>query len=219
MKVITRAVLDMHTMQWLPELEKSFEYAGPIAKCDRALQSQSTQNAKNAGSTAAGYGSTAADVGSSLLPFYTSEMRAQHGFTPGQTNEMLTAAEAGAGGAIGGASGQLADEAARTRNASGFAKNLDQMARDRSKAAAGSSEGIAAEDVMGAKKLNQEGAAGLGEMYGTDVNSQLKAMGQQDTDVNTAIQAGKSGWLQNLTGVLGTLGQGASGAGSIMKGM
>jgi hypothetical protein len=139
-------------------------------------------------------------------------MRAQHGFTPGQTNEMQTAGEAGAGGAIGGASGQLADQAARTRNASGFAKNLDEMARDRSKAAAGTSEGIAAEDVMGAKKLNQEGAAGLGEMYGTDVNAQLKSMGQQNEDINTAIQAGKSGWLQNMTGVLGALGGDASAA-------
>jgi hypothetical protein len=33
MKIITRAVLDMNTMQWLPELEESFEYAGVVALC------------------------------------------------------------------------------------------------------------------------------------------------------------------------------------------
>lgn len=30
MKIITHAVLDMETMQWLPEFEESYEYSGPV---------------------------------------------------------------------------------------------------------------------------------------------------------------------------------------------
>ena len=33
MKVITKCVLDLETLQWIPELEESYEYFGPIEKC------------------------------------------------------------------------------------------------------------------------------------------------------------------------------------------
>ena len=95
-------------------------------------------------------------------------------------------------------------EAARTRNASGFTKSLDEAARDKDKALAGASAGIAGEDVMAAKQLNQQGAAGEAGLYGTDVGAQLKAMGQQNEDIGTAVQAGQTGWLQNMEGVLNT---------------
>jgi hypothetical protein len=52
-------------------------------------------------------------------------------------------------------------------------------------------------------------------MYGTDVNAQLKAMGIIPEDINAGLNAGKSGWLQNTEGVLGTLsGMGSSAAGA-----
>lgn len=215
MKIITYAVLDMHTMQWVPELEKSFEYSGDLALCDRALQSQAQKDATTAGSTAAGYGANAATESANLTPFYTQEMRATHGFNPNQINEMLTAAEAGGGGATGALEGQAQQESARTRNASGFTKSLDEAARDKAKAAAGASEGIAAQDVMGAKQLNQQGAAGMEGLYGTNVGAQLKAMGQQNEDIGTAVQAGQSGWLQNMQGTLNSLANGAKGAAAL----
>lgn len=216
MKIITKAVYKM-----LPEgglelvSEDSYQYSGPVAKLDRALQSQAQNNATTAGNTAAGYGSSAAAEGSALNPFYTSEMKATHAFNPNQTNELLTAAEAGGGGATGALMGQAQQEAQRTRNASGFTKSLDEMARDKAKSAAGASEGIAAQDVMGAKQLNQQGAAGMEGLYGTNVGAQLKAMGQQNEDIGTAVQAGQSGWLQNMQGTLNSLANGAKGAAAL----
>jgi hypothetical protein len=216
MKVITKAVYKMLPNGGLEFVsEEAFEYSGPVAKLDRALQSAATKDATTAGTTAAGYGSTAANEGSTLNPFYTSEMKATHGFNPNQVNELLTAAEAGGGGANGALMGQAQQEAARTRNASGFTKSLDEAARDKSKAAAGASEGVAAEDVMGAKKLNQEGASGMEGLYGTNVGAQLKAMGQQNEDIGTALQAGQTGWLQNMQGTLNSLANGAKGAASV----
>jgi hypothetical protein len=60
--------------------------------------------------------------------------------------------------------------------------------------------GVGAQDVAGAKELNQAGAAGMQGLFGTDVASQLKAMGIQNEDINTQIKAGQSGWYQNLLG-------------------
>ena len=73
--------------------------------------------------------------------------------------------------------------AARTGNATSLNKSLDEMARDRAKSVAGASEGIAARDVEGAKQLNQQGAAGMQGLYGTNISGQLGAMKQQNADI------------------------------------
>lgn len=144
------------------------------------------------------FGGQAATEGAQLNPFFSQEIRAKHGFDPTQTNELLTNAEAGAGGAFGGAEGQLNANAARTGNATGVTKSLDEMARDKSKAAAGASEGIAAADVAGAKQLNQQGAAGLSGLYGTNVSGQLGAMKQADEGIKTEQATQGQNWLQQL---------------------
>jgi hypothetical protein len=162
---------------------------------------QAKQN-ETADQTAVGqYGSNAGAESAQLNPFFSSEMKARHGFDPTQTNEMLTAAEAGAGGATGGATGMLMNNAARTGNATGVTKSLDEMARDRSKAAAGASEGIAAADVAGAKQLNQQGAAGLSGLYGTNVSGQLGAMKQADEGIKTEQATQGQNWLQQLDSI------------------
>src|ERR1039458_7757228 len=97
------------------------------------------------------FGANATNEGATLNPFYGQEMRAEHLFDPTQTNELLTNAESGAGAATGAEQSALINNATRTGNATGVTKSLDEMARDKSKAAAGASEGIAAQDVMGAK--------------------------------------------------------------------
>jgi hypothetical protein len=147
-----------------------------------AMKNQANQ----AGTVAGQFGSQAGTEGAQLNPFLTQEMKAQHGLTPGQQNEMLTASEAGAGGALGGLGAGIQTNASRTGNATGVGKTLDEMARDRSKAAAGASENIAAQDVMGAKQEQQQGAAGMQGLYGTNVSGQLNAMKQQGQDISAA---------------------------------
>jgi hypothetical protein len=133
-----------------------------------------------------------------LNPFFSQEMKAQHSLTPGQANEMLTAAESGSGGAFGAAEGEMNRNAARTGNATSVAKSLDEMARDKAKVAAGAGENIAAQDVSGAKQLNQEGAAGFQGLYGTNVSGQLGAMKQANTDVSTEQATQGQTWLNQL---------------------
>jgi len=153
-------------------------------------------------------GSTASAEGAQLNPFLSQEMRAVHGLTPGQMGEELTAAEAGSGAAAGAAKGELLRNAARTGNATGVTKTLEEMSRNQGKTAAGASEGIAAQDVAGAKALNQAGAAGMEGLYGENLKGQLNAMGQQSTDIDTAIKAAQQGpsWLTGLGQVAGAIG-------------
>jgi len=176
----------------------------PKALCDRWGQSQAKAAAGQAGQLAGTEGASAQTEHAELTPFYAQEMRARHLYDPGQVDELLTAAGAGTGGATSALEGQAKLESARTRNASGFTKALDEAARQKDKANAGMSEGIAAQDVEGAKKLNQEGASGMAGLFGTDINAQLQAMGQQQRDIATEVEAGKSGWFQNAMNAVKT---------------
>src|ERR1035437_5050040 len=166
--------------------EESFDYSGPVAQCLRAEEGMAKTAASTAAGVGAGLGQTAAGVRGIVQPFYQREMQAEHAYDPTQLNELLTAAGAGIGGAEGAAEGQLERQSAASGNAAGQAKDLQQMARDRMKAGAGVSEGIAAQDVTGAQQLRQEGAAGMSGLYGENLKGQLAAMGQESSDLNAA---------------------------------
>lgn len=191
--------------------EKSYAYEGPVAKLDRGAQAAASKSAQAAGTSAAGYGSEAGAEHAALTPFYTQEMQAKHAFDPTQINELLTSAEAPLGAEAGQAQSQAEQAASVSRNPAAFTKVMQQLARDKMKAAAGASEGVAAQDVMGALQKQQEGAAGLSGLYGEDVKGQLGAMGVQQEAIKNQIEAGKSGWLQNVTGVLDSVGNLAKG--------
>ena len=110
---ITRAVLDMDSMLW--ESVERCEYDGPWALCDRAAQSAASTAAKTATGVAGNEESQATNASAALTPFYRSEMQAQHGFNPGQTQELLNYAGAGVGGSGAAATGEAASQAARTK--------------------------------------------------------------------------------------------------------
>src|ERR1035437_9815432 len=147
------------------------------------------------------FGGQSATEGATLNPFFSQEMRAKHSRDANQQNELLTNAEAGSGGACGGAEGVMNADAARTGNATTLTKSLDEMARDKAKVAAGASEGIAGQDIMGAKTLNQEGAKGLEGLYGTNVSGQLGAMKQADEGIKTEQATQGQNWLQQLDSI------------------
>ena len=156
-------------------------------------------------------GSAATAEGSTLNPFFAQEMKATHSLTPEQQDQMLTAAQSGAGGAFGGAEGQINRNAARTGNATSVTKTLDEMARDKAKSSAGAAEGIAAEDAAGVNALHQAGAAGMQGLYGTNINAQLNAMKGEDEAAQGAMAA-NPGALSKIEGILNTASNVASAA-------
>jgi hypothetical protein len=166
--------------------------------CLRAEEGMGKAAEQNAVATAGNLGSQASGELGQLSPFFSREMHAEHGFDPSQTNEMLTAAGLGTGAAAGSMDSAMQRQAAVTGNAAGATKGLQELGRDRMKANADASSTVAAQDVMGAKQLQQQGAQGMSGLYGENLKGQLDAMGQEAGDINAATEASKTGWVQNV---------------------
>jgi hypothetical protein len=84
------------------------------------------------------------------------------------------------------------------------------------KSAAGASEGIQAGNEQAKLQQQQEGAAGLGKMYGTDTSGMLSSQGQVANDINAEVNADKTGWLQDTLGIVNA-GANAANAGANVK--
>jgi hypothetical protein len=181
----------------------------------RSAQSQASKAATTAADTATGLGAEANGIGANLTPFLTNEMEHPEGYGQQETSAMLASGLGGAGGANAGLVGEANQQAATSRNAGGFQAALDDAARSRDKAAAGASEGIAAKNADLMQQQQQEGASGLQKMYGTDTSGMLDAMGQQNQDINSEVNANNSGWLQNTLGVINAINGSAKGAASL----
>jgi len=185
---------------------------------DRSIQSAAKKNATSANDTAAGFGSTASQIGSSLIPGLEREAQNPQGFTPVQKNNMLVASQEGVGGANSGITGQANLAAARTRNAGGFARALDEAARQKGRQLSSNALGVQNEDARVALQRQQDAQHQLAGLYGTNTSDQLKAMGLSDEDLRTALEAGKSGWQQNAMNWITTLTQGAKAGAQAARG-
>jgi hypothetical protein len=184
---------------------------GIEATCLRQEEGEANAAEQQASQTAGTLGTEAGSELGTLSPFFSREMQAKHAYDPTQINELLTSAGAGTGAATGDMATNLKRQAAVTGNAAGTTKALEEAYRDRMKANAGVSEGVAAQDVQGAKQLNQAGASGMSGLYGENLKGQLAAMGQESSDINAATDASKTGWLQNAEGMVNTAANAATG--------
>lgn len=130
---------------------------------------------------------------------------------------MLANAMGSAGGATSGITGQANLQAGRSRNDAGFSSALDAASRSRTQAAAGASEGIAANNANVKQDQQNNAAKMLQGLYGTDVGAQDANLNTANSATNTSIAAGQSGWLQNMMGILGTLNGSASSSAQLIK--
>jgi hypothetical protein len=185
------------------------------------ISSAAQRNATTAGDIGAGYGADAGVVNANLLPFLTRQLNNPTGYTQAQRGNMLTAAEAGSGGSNAGLNTEAALATARSRNPGSISGGLAEAARQKDKANASTAEGIEANNANVQQQQQQSAAEGLGRMYGQDTDAQLKAMGLQNEDLNTAASTyGTGSWLQGLNQIAGTgLKLGAMGAGFGIPGM
>lgn len=182
----------------------------------RSAVGQASNAYKQAVDTSNTLGGEAQGIGANLTPFLTQEMLHPQGLGQEGIGAEEAAALGGAGGAASGLVGQAAQRTAASRNAGGYQAALGDIARERMKAAAGASEGIAAQNENLKQQQQQEGARGLQGMYGTDTSGMLNAMNQQHEDINSEVAANNSGWLQNTTNMIGAL-SGAANAGANVK--
>ena len=165
---------------------------------DRSLQNQAANAGKTATQVGGQYGAQAGQVGSELIPTLERDINSPIGFTPEEKNRQLVASEMGAGGATAGITGQAGLQAMRTRNSAGISGVLDQAARTRQQALSGNALNVENRSDMLAQQKRSDALRQLQGVYGTDVSAQLNAMNQVPSDVNAGVNAGNSGWFQNL---------------------
>jgi hypothetical protein len=171
----------------------------------RSAVNQASDAYNQANNTSATLGGEAQGIGANLTPFLTQEMLHPQGIGQTGLSAETGAALAGAGGAMSAFNGEAAQRAGASRNAGGFQAALDDASRQRMKAAAGSSEGIQAQNENLKQTQQQEGAKGLQGMYGTDTSGMLDSQGQEANDINAEVGANKTGWLQNALAIADTV--------------
>lgn len=181
-------------------------------------QQQQANNTYNSASTnAANYGGDASQIGGTLTPFLTQRLTNPSGYSQSDMGAMLANAMGSAGGATSGITGQANLQAGRSRNDAGFSTALDDAARQKTAASAQASEGVAANNANLKQDQSNNAAKMLSGLYGTDVGAQNSSLNTADQATATGIQAGQSGWLQNLTGILNSVGGLATGGAALKK--
>jgi len=201
--------------EYLPVSETSFDYEGQLELCDRAAQAAAKGNENTAsGLTSASTGAAGVERGL-LIPTLKNDVNNPTGLTAQQQHESLTAGEAGAGGATSGLEGAVGLAGTRTRNAGAATGLLDRIARSRMQASAKTSEGIADTSNKIALGKQQAAKGELAGLYGTDTGAALKGVGATTDAINAAVNAGKSGWFQNMTDYMKAAGEDAKGAAAL----
>lgn len=196
--------------------EEGYDYVGEWALCDRAAQKEAKQAQGTATQTAAGYGAAAGSTAGVLTPILTRMAQNPYGMTPEEKNAQLVANEQGAGGANASVTGQAGLTANRSRNSGALSNVLDAAARARTQALSRGAQNVEVENTALKNEQQQSALKALRSMYGTQVGAQLGSQGQVAPDINAQVNAGKSGWLQNTLGTIGTL---TGGAKDVMQGL
>ncbi len=217
MKISTKVVWDMETGA---ELEReSYEYEGPLALCDRSLQSTAQGAASTDTATAASYGKSATGLSNFLTPMLQSWAGGNApGYGPAGVSSMKNAAQSTAGAAanVGDEQGLLT--AMRTGNAAGVGSEQVANAANAGQTQTNAVQNILTQNAQ-LKSQEQTGAMNmLGSMYGTNVGAQLTSQGQVPEAVNAGVGAGNSGWFQNMLGMMNAGAKMGVGAGAAMQG-
>jgi hypothetical protein len=209
-------VLDIETLEWLPRPSFYVEDKDVPMLFDRSIKASANQQADANQGNAGQENATASQIGSSIIPGLESEANHPVGLTTTQKNNQITAGSQAIGGVNSGITGDANLAAARTRNAGGFTGALDDAARIKSRQQSSNALGVNAEDAALANEKQMSAQKELGGLYGTDTSAGVSDMGIAAKNLDTAVDADKTGWVQNMDQTLSALNSGgkASGGGS-----
>lgn len=213
MFITTKLTVDLDTGAVLER--EGYEYDGPLALCDRAAHSTAQNIGNQATAGAQDYGTNAAAIGTPLKGFYTGLATAPPGFganLPGMMGNAAANAAANTGNAR--QSAQL--RAMRTGNAAGQGGVDVAAAQTGGQNETGAIQGILGQNAQLQQQQMQTGLAGLAGLYGTNVNAQLGMLGAGNNAADAMANASKSGWLQNMTGLMGAAGSLAGGGSAFL---
>ena len=152
----------------------------------------------------------AKDLYSKILPVYEGEATNPQGFAKEDLAAMNTASGQSVGGATAGAVGEGNLEAARTRNAGGFAPALDEAVRSGERTLSTNALDVQGKNAALREMNRQAGISGLSSLYSGKMGAMLSALGLGNQSTNALTDAGKSGWFQNMTSLISSLKPGGS---------
>jgi hypothetical protein len=213
-RILLNPTFDIETGKLLSHDGESFVESIPI-RCDRSVQKSAKQGSAAATAKAGQLGAGAEQIRSAIIPGLEQEAEHPTGYSPLEKGRMLTSIGEGVGGVNAGVTGLANLASARTRNAGGFTSALDEAARIKGRQMASAGLGVENEDARLAQEKQRFAQQQLSGLYGTDTSNQLRAMGLSDEDLRTALEAGKTGWLQNLEGGINTVAGVAGAAGGM----
>jgi len=171
-----------------------------LIRADRGVQSAAKGQSKQATATGDTFGQRATDERGAIIPGLEQEAQHPTGFTPEEKSAQIVSSGEALGGVNSGAGGEARLNSMRTRNVSGFAPALAEAARAKGRAQAGNQLQLNLADATLARQKQEQARQMLAGLYGVDTSGMLKSMGLANEDLNTQLQAGKSGWYQNLLG-------------------
>lgn len=170
---------------------------------------ESKQNFNNSQSVYQGANANAGALYKQLMPQLTQEATNPQGFAPGDLAAMRTAGEQSLGGATAGAVGEGDLTAARLRNAGAFTGAQDESVRNAQRELSQRSVETEGQNALLKEQQRQSGIAGLGNLYGTNTQSMLGALGLGNGATNAGSEAtnaltnaGNSGWFQQMLGLI-----------------
>lgn len=153
-------------------------------------------------SVAFGHGARSGQEYGQLFPFLSGEINNPQGFGTQALDQMITQGGESAAGATGAAGEEASLLGSRTGNTAAAPAIIGATARN---AAKQQSNNVLGADIANAREKvaqQQAGAAGLGNLYGTDVSAALKALGLADNSLEAWNQADRNttaaqqGWTQ-----------------------
>ncbi len=179
----------------------------------RSEQKALTNNSQTANQLEGQNNAAAQGELATVTPALQQEISNPQGFgVPGVT-ALNTSIGQATGGATAGAEGAGNLEAARTRNAGGFAPAIEESARAGGRTGADNALKVTMANEAAKQSQKQSGLGALQQLYGTNTGATLGSLGLSNQSLTNASQAYKSPWdtfLTSLTGSLGsTIGSGA----------
>ena len=204
MKITLNPVFDIETGQLISH-DGVFDVEHTPILFDRDVKAQANQERKTADTTAGGLGSEASGIAGTVIPGLEREATNPTGFGAEDVNNMLVAGGEAAGGVNAGIAGEANLEAARTRNAGGFANALDEASRVKSRQLSRNALDVSNANALEREKKRMFAQGELSNIMNSDRANQLRAMGLSEEAIANELKAGQQGWLQNTEGIIKTV--------------
>jgi len=167
----------------------------------RQAATDSQNNYTAANTRAAGYSTAAGADSAAITPYLTKNLTNPAGYSPSQMAQMLTASSQSLGGSEAAAMGTGNIMAAHDRSAAGVSAAADQSARDAMKQQSTNALGVDTASTNLANQRQADAATGLQNLYGTNTQAVLSALGLSNAAIGqltAANQQSATNWTAPL---------------------